>query len=171
VDWQTFFDFGDGNVRNNKKIDAKLSSVLKRLLGSRGPAPGMPSDGVQSLASRNLMRHVNFAIPSGQAIARTMGVTALTPAQLSELAPYGMEQSTPLWYYILKEAEIMEDGLRMGPVGGGIVGEVFVGLLKTDATSYLSGNQKWTPELPSVTPGQFRMTDLLKFAGVVPPLN
>ena len=80
VDWQTFFDFGDGNVRNNKKIDAKLSSVLMHLLGSRGPAPGMPSDGVQSLASRNLMRHVNFAIPSGQAIAHAMGVAALTPA-------------------------------------------------------------------------------------------
>ncbi len=34
VDWQTFFDFGDGNVRNNKKIDSKLSSVLKNVVGS-----------------------------------------------------------------------------------------------------------------------------------------
>jgi hypothetical protein len=152
-------------------LDAKLSSVLIHLLGSRGPAPAMPSDGVQSLASRNLMRHVNFAIPSGQAIARAMGVIALTPAQLSELAPYGMEQSTPLWYYILKEAEVMESGLRMGPVGGGIVGEVFIGLLKADSSSYLSANRRWRPELPSATPGQFRMTDLLEFAGVVPPLN
>lgn len=171
MDWQTVFDFGDGNVRSNKKIDAKLSSVLMHLLGSRGPAPGMPSDGEQSLASRNLMRHVNFAIPSGQAIAQAMRVTALTSAQLSELAPYGMDRSTPLWYYILKEAEVVESGLRLGPVGSGIVSEVFIGLLKADATSYLSGNRKWTPELPSVTPGQFRMTDLLKFAGVVPPLN
>lgn len=171
VDWQTFFDFGDGNVRNNKRIDTKLSSVLMQLPGSRGPAPGMPSDGVQSLASRNLMRHVNFAIPSGQAIARVMGVTALTASQLSELVPYGMDRNTPLWYYILKEAEVMEGGLRMGPVGGGIVGEVFIGLLKADSSSYLSANRRWRPELPSATPGQFRMTDLLRFAGVVPPLN
>ncbi|MEK7785685.1 MAG: peroxidase family protein, partial [Chloroflexota bacterium] len=92
VDWQTFFNFGDGNVRPNKKIDTKLSSVLMHLLGSRGPAPGMPSDGVQSLASRNLMRHVNFGLPSGQAIARVMGVRALTPAQLAELQPYGMDR-------------------------------------------------------------------------------
>jgi hypothetical protein len=98
-------------------------------------------------------------------------VIALTPAQLSELAPYGMEQSTPLWYYILKEAEVMESGLRMGPVGGGIVGEVFIGLLKADSSSYLSADRRWRPELPSATPGQFRMTDLLEFAGVVPPLN
>jgi hypothetical protein len=28
VDWHTFFDFRDGNVRNNKKIDSKLSTAL-----------------------------------------------------------------------------------------------------------------------------------------------
>jgi hypothetical protein len=44
VDWQTFFDFGDGNSRPNKKIDAKLSTGLFQLLGSRGPSPGMPAD-------------------------------------------------------------------------------------------------------------------------------
>ncbi|HKQ35991.1 MAG TPA: heme peroxidase family protein [Nitrospiraceae bacterium] len=171
VDWQTFFDFGDGNFRPNKKIDGKLSSVVMLLPGSRGPAPGLPSDGVQSLASRNLMRHVNFGIPSGQAIARRMGVPALTPTQLDMLRPYDMERSTPLWFYILKEAELMEDGLRLGPVGGRIVGEVFIGLLKADETSYLASRPRWTPVLPSATPGDFRITDLLKFAGVVPPLE
>jgi hypothetical protein len=171
VDWQTFFNFGDGNVRPNKLIDSKLSSGLMLLPGSRGPAPGLPADGVQSLASRNLMRHVNFGIPSGQAIARRMGVPALTPAQLDMLTPFGMEKSTPLWFYILKEAELMENGLRLGPVGGRIVGEVFIGLLKADETSYLAARQNWTPVLPSAVPGEFRMTDLLTFSGVVPPLN
>jgi hypothetical protein len=171
VDWQTFFDFGDGNVRPNKKIDTKLSSALMNLLGSRAPAPGMPSDGVQSLASRNLMRHVNVGLPSGQAIARVMNVPVLTPAQLAELQPYGMDRSTPLWYYILKEAELLESGLRLGPVGGRIVGEVFIGLLKADHASYLTVERNWKPVLPSTTPGDFRMTDLLRFAGVVPPLN
>ena len=171
VDWQTFFDFGDGNFRPNKKIDSKLSSVVMLLPGSRGPAPGLPADGVQSLASRNLMRHVNFGIPSGQAIARRMGVPVLTPAQLAALTPFGMERSTPLWLYILKEAELMENGLRLGPVGGRIVGEVFIGLLKADESSYLATRPNWTPVLPSATPGEFRITDLLTFAGVVPPLN
>lgn len=171
VDWQTFFDFGDGNFRPNKKIDGKLSSVVMLLPGSRGPAPGLPADGVQSLASRNLMRHVNFGIPSGQAIARRMGVPALTPAQLDALRPFDMEKSTPLWYYILKEAELMENGIRLGPVGGRIVGEVFIGLLKADESSYLATRPNWTPVLPSATPGEFRITDLLTFAGMVPPLN
>lgn len=171
VDWQTFFNFGDGNSRPNKKIDAKLSSVLMQLPGSRGPAPGLPSDGVQSLASRNLMRHVNFGLPSGQAIARIMGVPPLTPVQLSELQPFGMDRSTPLWFYILKEAELMEGGLRLGPVGGRIVGEVFIGLLKADQTSYLAVERNWKPVLPSATPGEFHITDLLTFAAVVPPLK
>lgn len=171
VDWQTFFDFGDGNFRNNKRIDSKLSSNLMLLPGSRGPAPGLPFDGVQSLASRNLMRHVNFGIPSGQAIARAIGVPVLTPAQLAELAPYGMDRSTPLWYYILKESELVEQGLRIGPVGSRIVGEVFIGLLKADGESYLSVRPNWKPTLPSAQPGQFFITDLLRFAGVVPPLN
>lgn len=171
VDWQTFFNFGDGNFRNNKKIDGKLSSVVMLLPGSRGPAPGLPADGVQSLASRNLMRHVNFALPAGQVIAKRVGVPALTPTQLDMLKPFEMDKSTPLWFYILKEAEIMENGLRLGPVGGRIVGEVFIGLLKADESSYLATRPNWTPVLPSATPGEFRMTDLLTFAGVVPPLN
>ncbi len=171
VDWQTFFNFGDGNFRPNKQIDGKLSSVVMLLPGSRGPAPGLPADGVQSLASRNLMRHVNFGIPSGQAIARRMGVPALTPVQLTMLEPFDMEKSTPLWFYILKEAEIMEKGLRLGPVGGRIVGEVFIGLLKADETSYLAARPNWTPVLPSATPGDFRITDMLTFAGVVHPLD
>jgi hypothetical protein len=171
IDWQTFFNFGDGNVRPNKKIDAKLSSVLMFLLGSRAPAPGMPTDGVQSLASRNLMRHVNFGLPSGQMIARVLGVPVLTAEQLQELQPFGLEHRTPLWFYILKEAEVLEDGLRMGPVGGRIVGEVFIGLLRADKESFLSSQPNWRPVLPSETPGDFRITDLLKFAGVVPPLE
>lgn len=59
----------------------------------------------------------------------------------------------------------------LGPVGGRIVGEVFIGLLKADDTSYLAVQPNWTPVLPSATPGEFHMTDLLTFAGAVPPLN
>jgi hypothetical protein len=176
VDWETFFDFGDGNARNNKLIDTHLSSPLMALPGSRGPSPGLPNDGLQSLPARTLTRAVNFGIPSGQAIARTMHLPVLTPAQLHELTPYAldstttMDTSTPLFYYVLKEAEVMAGGQHLGPVGGGIVGEVFVGLLREDSGAYLRVRPAWRPTLPSNTPGDFRMTDLLKFAGVVPPL-
>jgi Animal haem peroxidase len=172
VDWQTFFDFGDSNVRPNKLIDTKISSPLMELPGARAPSPGLPSDGVQSLPSRNLIRHVNFGLPSGQAIARHIGVTALTSAQLAELAPLNLAESTPLWYYVLKEAEVMEGGARLGPVGARIVGDVFVGLLRADRQSYLAAAPTWKPTLPAAGgAGTFRMTDLLRLAGVVPPLQ
>jgi hypothetical protein len=171
VDWQTFFKLDSVNFRPNKRIDSKISTPLFLLPGQKGPAHGLPTDGPQSLASRNLMRHVNFGIPSGQAIARVMGARVLTPEQLQELAEFKMESNTPLWLYILKEAEVLEQGMRLGPVGGGIVGEVFIGLLKADKDSYLSANRNWKPTLPSAKSGDFEITDLLKFAGVVPPLE
>jgi hypothetical protein len=176
IDWETFFDFGDGNSRHNKLIDTKLSSVLMALPGARGPSPGLPNDGLQSLPARSLTRHVNFGIPSGQAIAREIGAPVLAPAQLRELAPYAldshttMDTSTPLFYYVLKEAEVMEHGVRLGPVGAEIVGEVFVGLLRADSSAYLKSKPDWKPTLPSDKPGEFHMTDMLKFAGMVPPL-
>jgi hypothetical protein len=172
VDWQTFFNFGDGNFRPNKRIDTRISTVLMALPGSRAPAPGLPTDGVQSLASRTLMRHVNFGLPSGHAITARMNVPALAAAQLPELASQGLSESTPLWYCILKEAEVMEGVQRLGPVGAGIVGEVFMALLQSDGASYLASQPAWKPTLPSAGgAGTFRITDLLRFAGVVPPLQ
>jgi hypothetical protein len=118
-----------------------------------------------------LMRHVNFGIPSGQAIARRMGLPVLTPTQLDALTPlwHGEEHAALVLH--VEGAELMEDGLRLGPVGGRIVGEVFIGLLRADDTSYLAAQPNWTPVLPSAAPGESHMTDLLTFAGVVPPLN
>jgi hypothetical protein len=79
-------------------------------------------------------------------------------------------ESTPLFYYILKEAELRDDGLRLGPLGGRIVAEVFIGLLQLDPDSYLSVQPYWLPTLPTHdgTPQSFRMIDFLTFAGVDP---
>jgi hypothetical protein len=73
-----------------------------------------------------------------QRIAQLMRVPVLGPADLAELAVYGvgLEQSTPLWYYVLKEADVGEDGQRLGPVGGRIVGEVGWGASKGPPSRY-----------------------------------
>jgi hypothetical protein len=83
------------------------------------------------------------------------------------MQPYGFESSTPPWYYVLKEAEVVTDGLTLGPVGGRIVAEVLVGLIRSDPTSYLAQRPKWTPTLGAAGPG-FRMKHFLAFAGVDP---
>lgn len=163
VGWQTFFDFGDGELRTNKRIDSVLSTPLFQLPLQTIPDGSPPT----SLATRNLLRHLTWEVPAGQRIAQTMGNQML---HLQELAHYGvaMENQSPLWFYMLAEAEQLADGLTLGPTGGRIVGEVFIGLLELDPTSYLAMEPGWQPTLPSEAPGDFRMTDLLRFAGVDP---
>jgi len=166
IGWPTFFDFGDGNIKRNKRIDRHISSPLFNL-----PLASIAShDAPTALPQRNLLRQVTWSMPSGQAVARVMGVDALSSSDLRELGGYGLglQKSTPLWYYTLAEADVMEQGLHLGPVGGRIVAEVIIGLLQTDPASYLSSNPGWTPTLPAKysSSGQFRMIDLLAFSGV-----
>jgi hypothetical protein len=166
IGWQTFFDFGDGQVKPNKRIDTKLSTPLFNL-----PLGAIAShDPPTALAQRTLLRHLTWSLPSGQAIARALGLPALSKADLSLLAPYGhrLDRSTPLWLYILREAEVAADGLHLGPVGGRIVAEVLIGLMESDPGSYLAADPGWTPTLPARTKGAFDMVDLLTFAGVDP---
>jgi hypothetical protein len=167
IGWETFFNFGDGEVRPNKLIDTKLSTPLFNL-----PMPTIPGgDGPTSLPQRNLLRGLTWSLPSGQAIAQTMGVRWLRTNELNELGQYGvqLQKSTPLWYYVLKEAELLADGLTLGPVGGRIVAEVFIGLLQTDPDSWVVTQPSFRPTLPpGNTSGKFTMVDFLRFAGVDP---
>ncbi len=85
-----------------------------------------------------------------------MGEQVLTSAQLAELSTLGMDKSTPLWYYILKEAQVLEGGLQMGPVSGRIIGEVFIGLTRADKDFCLTVNRNWKPTLLSAKTGDFK---------------
>jgi hypothetical protein len=167
IDWRTFFDFGDGNARPNKRIDTILSTPLFALPHSVVPHP-RPATNPASLAQRNLLRHLTFSLPSGQRVARRMAaevkdITPLADDDLNELRPYHLHNRTPLWYYILREASVAENGERLGPVGARIVAEVFVGLIDGDGQSYLTQEPDWQPFL---TGHDFTMVDLLTFAGV-----
>ncbi|MGZ8485756.1 MAG: peroxidase family protein [Candidatus Binatia bacterium] len=170
IGWQTFFNFPgfEADVRPNKRIDTKISTPLFNL-PLQTIFSGTPPT---SLMTRNLLRTLTWEVPSGQAIAKAMGVPQLSNSDLGELKAIlpSFVESTPLFYYILKEAELMEDGLRLGPVGGRIVAEVFIGLLQLDDDSYLNSQRNWLPTLPTFggTPESFRMIDFLKFAGVDP---
>lgn len=171
IGWQTFFDFEDGEVKPNKKIDTKLSTPLFQLpLGAIATSRGEPI-GPTSLATRNLLRHITWGIPSGQTVAAAMDAPRLAPGDLADIGRVAppLETDTPLWLYVLREAELIADGLHLGPVGGRIVGEVFLGLLQMDPTSFVSVDPTWRPTLPTrAGGGDFRMVDLLTIAGVDP---
>jgi len=167
IGWQTFFNFGDGQVKPNKRIDTRISTALFNLPLSTIASGDPPT----SLPQRNLLRHLTWSLPSGQAIATAMREPGLfSPNDFPELKPLGVgfETSTPLWYYVLKEAEVIRDGIMLGPVGTRIVGEVIIGLLQTDPNGYFQLQPNFRPTLPSTEAGNFRVTDLLRFAGVDP---
>ena len=149
VGWQTFFRFPghEADVRPNKRIDTKLSTPLFDLpLGAI--AAGTPPT---SLAERNLLRHLTWRIPSGQAIAAAMGAPVLSDGDFSELWAIHPKfvEATPFWYYVLKEAEILGRGVHLGPVGGRIVAEVFLGLLQADPESFVNRQPDFTPSIGS----------------------
>jgi hypothetical protein len=163
IGWQTFFDFGDGQVKRNKRVDTHISTPLFTLPLGTIASHDQPT----VLPQRNLLRQLTWSMPSGQSIAGLIGAPALGKQDLSELKPYGFDTSTPLWYYALKEAQVMEDGLHLGPVAGRIVAEVLIGLLQSDPNSYLVQQPNWQPTLQNPGSG-FRMTDFLTYAGVDP---
>jgi hypothetical protein len=160
VDWTGFFDMGDGSPQPGKRIDTRISSPLFKL-------PGFTT--IASLPERNLKRGNAFSLPWGQRVAAAMGVRPLSDDQLAingmQLTRLGFPaQRAPLWYYILKEAEVEAEGQHLGYVGGRIVGEVFCGLLKGDFNSFVNQDPLWTPFLPRATRDDFTIVDLIKFA-------
>jgi Animal haem peroxidase len=164
IGWQTFFDFGDGNVKRNKQIDTHISSPLFTL-----PLGAIAShDQPTVLPQRNLLRQITWSMPSGQSVSAAMGVRPMTNPELKEYG-HGLDRSTPLWYYALKEAEVVASGLHLGPVAGRIVAEVLVGLIQSDQNSYVNVNPSWAPPVPVSNPSVgFRMVDFLTYAGVDP---
>jgi hypothetical protein len=162
IDWQTFFDFGDGRARPNKLIDTTLSAPLFRLMGQ-------PQNEPISLATRNLLRNLTMKVPSGQRVAKSMGLPVLAAADLADLTPFHLQERTPLWFYILREAQVANAGERLGPVGGRIVAEVIIGLIKGDRNSYLRQDPDWEPIYGQN--GSFTIVDLLRTADVVATLS
>ena len=66
---------------------------------------------------------------------------------------------------MLREADVLEDGQRLGPVGGRIVAEVIIGLINGDRDSFLRQDRRWRPTYGEND--EFTTVDLLKAAGVV----
>lgn len=169
IDWRRFFNI-DPNVPTNpsRKLDPFLVDFLKKI-------PNVPPP--SSLAVRNLLRGRSMGLPSGQSVARLMRFKPLSPAEIAQgalgavAAKHNFHIESPLWYYILKEAQIQGKGLRLGQVGSRILAEVFVGLLEADSCSFMARNPEWKPMLPAQIIRTFTMADMLKFVGDINPIG
>ena len=110
-----------------------------------------------------------MGLPTGQDAARAMGLKPLKPGDIAPdngphsetLRFYVFDRDTPLWYYVLKEAELLGNGVRLGPLGSRIVGSVLMGALRADPSSYLSVDPTWEPTLPVDAPDE--MGRILRF--------
>jgi hypothetical protein len=193
IDWSLFFDIG-GSINNvgrsrvqpSYKIDTSLVNPLGFLpefsetVAFRPPLdiakmqgkPVDPQHSPANLALRNLLRGMSMGLPSGEAVARSLGVTPIAPADLRigkatmEDMPgnkalrdidSAFDDNTPLWVYVLAEAQhewfkAARTGggdaqpMTLGPVGGRLVAEVLIGLIAGDGESYLAQAPGWKPD-------------------------
>lgn len=137
-------------VQRSEKMDSKLASTLLNL-------PSDIASNPSSLATRNLLRGQSFMLPSGEAISTKMGIDAAIIDQVSDAANTAsggtLKGCTPLWYYMMMEAEVIgraDDGIStpgegLGPMGGRLVAEVIIGLMELDSRSFLASNRSWQP--------------------------
>jgi len=166
IDWRLFYQTSDGagpEPQRSLKIDTMLSEPLSDL-PFRFLKPPL------SLPQRNLIRGMQLGLPSGQAVAQVMGIEPVDDDRLCigpKRVPIGkiqaFKQNAPLWCYILAEAQHLQDGERLGPVGSRIVIETFVGLMMTDGHSLLRQNPLWRPELVEKG-GKFGMAEFIRMA-------
>ena len=178
IDWRSFYEVitpqpAGVTLNHARALDPFIVPALHTLPGEQGRNLVLPF--------RNLARGVRLGLPSGQNVAYAMGMTPLTGDELGTdigggtdgtvLKAQGLQTATPLWYYILKEAQLMHQGQRLGPVGSTIIAEVFLGLVHGDHKSFLWQRSNWTPELPGGTPGDFTMADMLNFVGDLNPIG
>ncbi|MGR7994732.1 hypothetical protein [Xanthobacter sp. ZOL 2024] len=122
---------------------------------------------VAALALQHLLQGYRLGLPTGQALARHMGVPELAGAALlaalpehqrAAAAPFA--DATPLWFYLLAEAGHPErpGGAHLGPVGSRIVAETVWTLVRHSDSSIL------VPGAP-LDFDRFTLSDLVLMAG------
>jgi hypothetical protein len=157
--WRFFYELDPEHpAQRSYKLDDELSNPLGDLPPTEAPTPD-----ILSLATRNLVRGYRLGLPSGQDVARAMGLEPLSDADL-DLTSGALQGSAPLWYYVLREAKVQGESQTLGPVGGRIVAEVLIGLLAADPLSYLNVQPTWKPTLVDTPGAEFGMPELVRFA-------
>jgi hypothetical protein len=180
IDWQRFFFIGAGrdSTRASRAIDTRIAAGLHgvptsviRLFSAAPASISASADETSDLPVRTLVRGARTGLPIGQDVAKDLRVPL--PLSCGEIAQgphekiltnYGFDKETPLWYYILKEAELRNKGEKLGWLGSMLVANVISQALWADPDSYLSVDPSWVPTLPGPrNPKLFGMGHLLRF--------
>lgn len=157
IDWSLFFTGVTGDSSKTQRaraLDTRLSASMSKL-------PATIDQDRSSIALLNLRRGQVLGLPSGEDVAAAVA-SRLDVGDLPAVDT-GLSHSAPLWFWILKEAEVRGAGAHLGPIGGRIVAEVLVGMAARDKSSWLRAKPDFVPVFGS-TPGHFAMADLLQMA-------
>lgn len=160
IEWKRFLevktDFTDGKSQHAaRSIDTLLAPPLGDLVNEANDEtkPDV-KELFRHLARRNLRRGLSLRLPTGQALHRYLqGKGAVTSGPISNIttslrnkpelaeflkkSPSRLHERTPLWFYLLAEAE-GGGGNRLGELGSWIVASTFVGVMLSDPDSALS---------------------------------
>jgi hypothetical protein len=160
IDWTVFLP-GQNPVKSNR-IDGKVTAPLFDL-----PESAIPDDikYIGNLPHRNLVRSRQVGICSGEVLAEYYGLIPFAADQIEPRAdrralymrneavtdPSKQVFSTPLWYYILREAELSNGSgpnrSKLGPLGSRLVAEVLLGAIAWGEHSILK-DTGWTTTIP-----------------------
>ena len=146
--------FGD---RNTRRINTFLAPAL---LAMAHMPPGVQAN-MRNLPIRNLRRGHLLNVPTAQDCLAELvanhgiAIRPLNAAQITSgptgtaIRDGGFVHQTPLWFYVLKEAEILSNGRCLGPLGSRIVSETLAGLVIYGSGTYWdvsgSDNGRWHP--------------------------
>jgi len=166
IEWHRFLAEEEGLEKNPaRRIDTDIAPELGLLRNFQG----MPIQSLMGkLATRNLLRGYLLGLPTGQAIAEKLGIDPLDEAIIiqavsadarASFIDAGFHKKTPLWFYILAEAGDPNgpDGNSLGPVGGTIVGETIVSIIKHSKDSVI----ETPPSSDDIASGEFSLSGLI----------
>ena len=185
IDWRRFYQFPQYQTGTNyppAQTGVNMAARIDTLFDMRLDEVPFDHENLppekRAITVRNLLRGFALGLPTGEEVAGCIGETPLRHEEVARgphrgvLSTRAFKGKTPLWYYILKEAEL-NGGSRLGPVGSRIVAETFVGLIKNSCYSILN-EPRWYPKYTRRDPGtasaRFEMADLIDFAGGVNPV-
>ena len=188
ADFRRLYDFKEagranlavpaGKFNRARRIDTRLADPLKNLPTGSFGGPAVPFDDPRAnLAFRNLARAKMVKLATGQQMAtflkgKGVNLTKLTQAQirngdggakldrLTQAQRAALVKDTPLWFYVLREAEL--NGGKLKGVGARIVAETFQRAIEGSQESIVR-DSAWRPTL-GPDDRTFRMVDLLLFA-------
>ncbi|WP_281685015.1 hypothetical protein [Thalassobaculum salexigens] len=174
--WRNYVDLAEAGIPGPQRA-RPIGPRLTRGLGGR-------TDAVRAMtgrAQRRLLQGYLSSLPTGQAVARRLGLVPMSTEQVAgddpvlarAVAAGGFADRTPLWFYVLREAAALSGGRTLGPVGSRLLADVVLGLLRADPNSYLNhqGNRAVTARGIEITSGLSAtmigsLADVVRYAGL-----